>query len=156
MTSLPLSISSCGETPTEQPSENPTSETVTSEQVSVETPGFDEDMYYQEEAEDNYYHSLISEHSSTQEELDFNFEEKYHDDLTLDEAIGLALTAINDATDHDTTSNNVEIAVIKSDDGKYVKLSQEEVQKYIDEVLVEEEEEDDEEESEEVEDSEEE
>lgn len=79
LTSLPLTISSCGEKPTEQPSENPTSETVTSEQVSVETPVFDEDMYYQEEAEDNYYHSLISEHSSTQEELDFNFEEKYHD-----------------------------------------------------------------------------
>ena len=77
------------------------------------------------------------------------FEEKYSDDLTLDGAIELALTAINEATDHDTTSNNVEIAVIKSDDGKYVKLSQDEVQKYIDEVLVEEEEEV-EEESEEV------
>ncbi|MBR1611453.1 MAG: proteasome subunit alpha, partial [Methanobrevibacter sp.] len=63
------------------------------------------------------------------------------DDLTLDEAINLALTAINDATDHETTSNNVEIAVIKIEDEKYVKLSQEEVQKYIDEVLVQEEEE---------------
>ena len=69
------------------------------------------------------------------------FEEKYQDDLTLDEAINLALTAINDATDHETTSNNVEIAVIKIEDEKYVKLSQDEVQKYIDEVLVEEEEE---------------
>jgi proteasome alpha subunit len=60
----------------------------------------------------------------------------------------LALIAINDATDHETTSKNVEIAVIKNDDGKYVKLSADEVQKYIDDVLVEEEEE----ESEEVED----
>ena len=67
--------------------------------------------------------------------------EKYEDDLTVDEAIELALTAINEATDHDTVSNNVEIAVIKVDGEKYVKLSQDEVQKYIDEVLVEEEEE---------------
>ena len=69
------------------------------------------------------------------------FEEKYEDDLTLDDAIELALTAINEATEHDTTSNNVEIAVIKVDDDKYVKLSQDEVQKYIDEIIVEEEEE---------------
>ena len=67
----------------------------------------------------------------------------------MDGAIELALTAINEATDHETTSQNVEIAVIKIEDEKYVKLSQEEVQKYIDEVLVEEEE-DVEEESEEV------
>ena len=78
------------------------------------------------------------------------FEEKYEDDLTLDGAIALALTAISQATDHDTTSNNVEIAVIKIEDEKYVKLPQDEVQKYIDEVLVvEEEEEEVEEESEE-------
>ena len=68
------------------------------------------------------------------------FEEKYTDDLTLEGAIELALTAINEATDHETTSNNVEIAVIKIEDEKYVKLAQEEVQKYIDEVLVVEEE----------------
>ena len=77
------------------------------------------------------------------------FEEKYEDSLTLEGAIELALTAINEATDHETTSNNVEIAVIKIDDEKYVKLSQDEVQKYIDEVLPKEEEEDENEESEE-------
>ena len=69
------------------------------------------------------------------------FEEKYEDDLTLNEAIELALTAINEATDHETTSNNVEIAVIKLEDEKYVKLSQEEVQKFIDDVIPKEEEE---------------
>ena len=69
------------------------------------------------------------------------FEENYKDDLTLEEAIGLALTAINGATDHETTSKNVEIAVIKIEDEKYEKLPRDEVQKYIDEVLVEEEEE---------------
>ena len=72
------------------------------------------------------------------------FEEQYCDDLTLEEAITLALTAINEATDHDTTSKNVEIAVIKTEDEKYVKLSPDEVQKYIDEILVEEEEEEEE------------
>jgi proteasome alpha subunit len=84
------------------------------------------------------------------------FEEKYDDDLTLDGAIELALTAINDATDHETTSNNVEIAVIKLEDEKYVKLSKDEVQKYIDEVLVVEEDEVEEENEESEEDSEEE
>jgi proteasome alpha subunit len=77
------------------------------------------------------------------------FEEKYEDSLTLEGAIELALAAINEATDHETTSNNVEIAVIKIDDEKYVKLSQDEVQKYIDEVLPKEEEEDENEEYEE-------
>ena len=83
------------------------------------------------------------------------FEEEYSDDLTLEGAIALALTAINDATDHETTSKNVEIAVIKTEDEKYVKLSQDEVQKYIDEVLVEEEEESEEVEEEAEDDSEE-
>ena len=78
------------------------------------------------------------------------FEEKYQDDMTLDEAIELALTAINEATDHETTSNNVEIAVIKIEDEKYVKLPQDKVQEYIDAVLAEKEEE----EAEEVEESE--
>ena len=66
--------------------------------------------------------------------------DEYEDDITLEGAISLAITAINDATDHETTSNNVEIAVIKKDDGEYVKLPQDEVQKYIDEVLAKEEE----------------
>ena len=79
------------------------------------------------------------------------FEEKYEDDLTLEGAIELALTAISQATDHETTSNNVEIAVIKIEDEKYVKLPKDVVQKYIDEVLVvEEEEEEVEEEAEEA------
>ena len=73
------------------------------------------------------------------------FEEKYTDDLTLDGAIELALTAINQATDHETSSNNVEIAVIRLDDEKYEKLPKDEVQKYIDSVLPKEEEEEEEE-----------
>ena len=60
------------------------------------------------------------------------------------------ITAINEATEHDTTSDNVEIAVIKKEDGKYVKLSKDDVTSYIENVLSEEESED-----EEIEDSEE-
>ena len=55
------------------------------------------------------------------------------------EAINLALTAINEATEHETTANNVEIAVIKCGEEVYTKLSQEEVQTFIDEVVSEEE-----------------
>ena len=78
------------------------------------------------------------------------FEEQYKEDLSIDDAIALALTAINEATEHDTTSDNVEIAVIKKEDGKYVKLSKDDVTSYIENVLSEEESED-----EEIEDSEE-
>ena len=46
------------------------------------------------------------------------FEEEYSDDLSIDDAIALAIRAINEATEHDTTSDNVEIAVIKKEDGK--------------------------------------
>ncbi len=63
------------------------------------------------------------------------FEDKYEDNMTLDEAINLALSAINEATDHETTANNVEIAVIKCGEEVYTKLSQDEVQTFIDEVV---------------------
>ena len=63
------------------------------------------------------------------------FEEQYKDDLSIHDTIGLAITAINESTEHDTTSDNVEIAIIKKDDGNYIKLSKEEVESYIDEVL---------------------
>ena len=67
------------------------------------------------------------------------FEEQYKEDLSIDDAIALAITAINEATEHDTTSDNVEIAIIKKDDGKYVKLSKDDVTSYIESVLSEEE-----------------
>ena len=63
------------------------------------------------------------------------FEDQYKDDMNLNDAIKLALTAINQATEHETTANNVEIAVIKCDEEVYTKLSQEEVQTFIDEVV---------------------
>lgn len=63
------------------------------------------------------------------------FEDQYKDDMNLNDAIKLALTAINEATEHETTANNVEIAVIKCDEEIYTKLSQKEVQTFIDEVV---------------------
>ena len=63
------------------------------------------------------------------------FEDQYKDDMNLNDGIKLALTAINEATEHETTANNVEIAVIKCDEEVYTKLSQEEVQTFIDEVV---------------------
>lgn len=63
------------------------------------------------------------------------FEDQYKDDMNLNDAIKLALTAINEATEHETTANNVKIAVIKCDEEVYTKLSQEEVQTFIDEVV---------------------
>lgn len=67
------------------------------------------------------------------------FEEEYKEDMTLEESINLALTAINDATEHETSAKNVEIAIISKEDEKYSKLSQDEVQSYIDELITEEE-----------------
>ena len=71
--------------------------------------------------------------------IEYIFEDQYKDDMNLNEAINLALTAINEATEHETTANNVEIAVIKCGEEVYTKLSQEEVQTFIDEVVSEEE-----------------
>ncbi|MDR0911930.1 MAG: archaeal proteasome endopeptidase complex subunit alpha [Methanobrevibacter sp.] len=60
------------------------------------------------------------------------FEEKYNNDLTLDEAIDLALDAVYEATDGKTTSESVEIAIIKKEDGNYNKLSDDDVKSYVD------------------------
>ncbi|MGN1363518.1 MAG: archaeal proteasome endopeptidase complex subunit alpha [Methanobrevibacter sp.] len=87
------------------------------------------------------------------------FEEKYQEDMSLDEAIDLALDAVYGATEGKVTDKTVEIAVIDKDTEQYRKLSDDEVSKYVDELLErnkpEEEEEDSEEESDESEDSEE-
>ncbi|WP_407378655.1 archaeal proteasome endopeptidase complex subunit alpha [Methanobrevibacter sp.] len=81
------------------------------------------------------------------------FEEEYKDDLSIDDAIALAIKAINESTEHDTTSDNVEIAVIKKEDGKYVKLSKDDVASYIEDVLCEDEEDEQEADAEESEES---
>ena len=79
------------------------------------------------------------------------FEEEYNEDLSIDDAIALAIRAIDESTEHDTTSDNVEIAIIKKEDGKYVKLSKDDVASYIEDVLAEDDEEAEAEESQESE-----
>ena len=87
------------------------------------------------------------------------FEDKYDDELTLNQAIDLALDAIYEATDGKTTKDNVEIAVIEKETGKYRKLDDDDVATYVESLLErnkEEDEEDSEDETEEDSDSEEE
>jgi len=63
------------------------------------------------------------------------FEEKYQEDMTLDEAIDLALDAVYEATEGKTNAESVEIAVIEKENEKYRKLTQEEVSSYIDKLV---------------------
>ena len=80
------------------------------------------------------------------------FEEEYNDELSIDDAIGLALNAISESTEHDTTSDNVEIAIIKKDNGNYEKLSKDEVKSFIEKYIANDEEESDEESDDEIDD----
>ena len=63
------------------------------------------------------------------------FEEFYKEDLTLDEAIDLALDAVFEATEGKTTTESVEIAVIERSTKKYRKISDEEVDNYVESLL---------------------
>ena len=81
------------------------------------------------------------------------FEERYDDDISLEDAINLGLDALYEATEGRTTCQSVEIAVIEVDTQRYRKLSDDEVSKYVEALLernAEEEEEESEEEIEEV------
>lgn len=63
------------------------------------------------------------------------FEEFYKEDLSLDEAIDLALDAVFEATEGKTTAESVEIAVIETSTKKYRRISDEEVDKYVESLL---------------------
>lgn len=63
------------------------------------------------------------------------FERKYRDDITLKEAIDLALDAVYEATEGRTTAKSIEIATITTKDRKFRLLPDEEVKKYVDELL---------------------
>ena len=70
VTSLPIILSGC---------QNVTSdETQTNTETSNE-PVFEEDMYYKEAEVNDYFHSNVSEYSTPQDKIDFNFEEQYFD-----------------------------------------------------------------------------
>ncbi|MDO8870405.1 MAG: archaeal proteasome endopeptidase complex subunit alpha [Methanobacteriaceae archaeon] len=64
------------------------------------------------------------------------FEKKYEEDITLTDAIELALDAVYEATEGKTTPESVEIAVIDAKDKKYRKLSEEEIKDHVEELLI--------------------
>lgn len=64
------------------------------------------------------------------------FEKKYEEDMTLTDAIELALDAVFEATEGKTTPESVEIAVIDVKDKKYRKLSEEEIKDHVEELLI--------------------
>jgi proteasome alpha subunit len=64
------------------------------------------------------------------------FEKKYEDNMTLTDAIELALDAVYEATEGKTTPESVEIAVIDAKDKKYRKLSEEEIKDHVEELLI--------------------
>ena len=63
------------------------------------------------------------------------FEKNYKDDLSLNDAIDLALDAVYEATEGKTSAESVEIAVIEKETETYRKLSQEEVSNFIDKLI---------------------
>ncbi|MCL2115186.1 MAG: archaeal proteasome endopeptidase complex subunit alpha [Methanobrevibacter sp.] len=63
------------------------------------------------------------------------FEEFYKEDLSLEESIDLALDAVFEATEGKTTGESVEIAVIEKSTKKYRRISDEEVNKYVESLL---------------------
>ena len=68
------------------------------------------------------------------------FEEKYKDDMTLEDAIKLAILALA-KTMENPSADNIEVAVITVQDKKFRKLSKDEISKYLEEVMKEVEEE---------------
>ncbi len=63
------------------------------------------------------------------------FEEKFEDDLSLDDAIDLAIEGIYKATDGKVADDSVEISVVDKETAKYRKLDSDEIQVYVDKVV---------------------
>ena len=63
------------------------------------------------------------------------FEDKYEDDLTLDEAIDLAIEGIYVATDGKVADDSIEISVIEKENAKYRKFDEDEIEKYVQKLL---------------------
>ena len=64
------------------------------------------------------------------------FEKNYNADMKLSEATELALDAIYEATEGKTTKESVEIAVIEEKDRKYRKLTGDEIEDLVEELLI--------------------
>jgi len=58
-------------------------------------------------------------------------EEEYNPELTLDEAIALAVQAVKTASDAEVTSKIVKVAVVPVDTQVFRKLSESEVERYL-------------------------
>ncbi len=58
-------------------------------------------------------------------------EERYKEGIPLDEAISLAVDAVKTASDGEVTSKIVKVAVVPSDTRAFRRLSEEEVEKYL-------------------------
>lgn len=63
------------------------------------------------------------------------FEDKYEDDLSLDDAIDLAIEGIFVATDGKIADDSVEISIIDKETAKYRKLEEDKIQNYVQKVL---------------------
>lgn len=58
-------------------------------------------------------------------------EEKYKADITLDEAISLAVEAVKIASDGEVTSKIVKVAVVTAETQAFTRLSESEVERYL-------------------------
>jgi len=65
------------------------------------------------------------------EEANRLLEEKYRDDMSLDEAIKMAIEAVNVASDIPITSKTVKVAVIPAETKTFKRLTEEEVEKHL-------------------------
>ncbi len=74
------------------------------------------------------------------------FEKGYSEDLKINEAMELALDAIYEATEGKTTKESVEIAVIDKANHRYRKLTEDEIEEHVEELLIRKSKEDEEEE----------
>jgi proteasome alpha subunit len=64
------------------------------------------------------------------------FEKNYKADMKLSEATELALDAIYEATEGKTTKESVEIALIEEKNRKYLKLTEDEIEDLVEELLI--------------------
>lgn len=63
------------------------------------------------------------------------FEEKYNDDLSLEDAIDLAIEGIYVATDGKVADDTVELAIVDKETATYKRIDQEEIDKYLKAVI---------------------
>jgi proteasome alpha subunit len=64
------------------------------------------------------------------------FEKSYSEDMKFPEAMDLALDAIYEATEGKTTKESVEIAVIEEKNHRYRKLTEDEIEDHVEELLI--------------------